>query len=312
MLDYLPYLKDKPIYLKIITLLLLMAISLVLMMVIGLVIAIPFWGIGILENFSKSIDYTSEAAVTFLKYFQVVNQVGVFILPVICFAYFENRNVGSYLRINRKPGGYLLIVAIIMFLVSIPAVNWMISINEKMHLPEFFSPIEDWMRSNEDNLGELTDAFLKTSTFSGLIVNLFIIGFVAAFGEEFLFRGVILRLFLDWSKSGHIAVFVSAIIFSAFHIQFFGFLPRVFLGILLGYSFISSGTLWTPIILHFIFNGIAVVAAFSFARGWVSTELENFGSTENPIIISLSLILSILLLFFLYRKKVSPVDENQH
>jgi membrane protease YdiL (CAAX protease family) len=311
MSDYLPYLKDKPFYQKIIALLLLMAISLVLMMVIGLVIAIPFWGIGILENFSQSIDYTSEVAVSFLKYFQVVNQIGVFILPVICFAYFENRNVGSYLRINRRPGGALLIVAIIMFLASIPAVNWMIGINEKMHLPDFMAAIEEWMRSNEDNLGQLTEAFMKTNTFTGLFVNLFIIGFLAALGEEFLFRGVILRLFFDWSKNVHIAVFVSAIIFSAFHLQFFGFLPRVFLGILLGYAFISSGTLWTPIILHFIFNGIAVVAAFSFERGWISTDMEEFGSTENPIIISLSLLLSLMLLFFLYRKGASHPDDYQ-
>lgn len=308
MFEFLPILKDKPVYLKLIALLFLIAVSLVLMMVIGLIIAIPFFGTGILESFSQQVDYTDSRTVQFLKYFQVINQIGVFILPVIGYAFLESRKVTGYLQINTKPRGSLLFISFLMILTSIPSVNWMIGINEKMHLPEFMQPIENWMQESEDNLGELTDAFLKTDSYSGLIVNMIIIALLAAVGEEFLFRGVILRIFQDWSKNSHIAVLISSAIFSAFHMQFFGFLPRLFLGILLGYSFISTGSLWTPIILHFIFNGISVTGAFLYERGLISEDTAQLGQVDNPTIIILSFVMSTIFLILIFRRKNKPVQ----
>ena len=303
MFELLPYLNSKSILFKVSVLLLLIAVSFVLTMVIGLVIAIPIFGTSILENFTNLNDSNNESAIHFLKYFQVVNQIGIFILPVLLYAWLENRNIGSYLRINRKPGVIHLLLSVLLILVSIPVINWMVEINQQMSLPDFMKGIENWMRESEDKTNEITEIFLKVNTIQGLIVNLFIIAFLAAVGEELLFRGVVLRLILEGTKNIHLAIIISAVLFSAMHLQFYGFFPRTILGILFGYIFIWTGTLWIPIILHFLFNGLTVVAAYLFNKGLISTDAESFGTSSSSRIIIGSFILMVVFLLILYKKR---------
>ena len=305
MFEFLPYLNSKSILLKVSVLLLLIAVSFVLTMVIGLVVAIPIFGTSILENFTNLNDSFDESTISFLKYFQVVNQIGIFILPVLLYAWLENRNVGSYLRINCKLGVIHLMLSVLLIFVSIPVINWMVEINQQMSLPDFMKGIENWMRESEDKTNKLTEIFLNVNTINGLIINLFIIAFLAAVGEELLFRGVVLRLILEGTKSIHLAIILSSVLFSAIHMQFYGFLPRAILGILFGYVFILTDTLWIPIILHFIFNGITVVAAYLFNKGLISTDIDSIGTSNSSMIIIGSFVLMIFFLFLLYRKKLT-------
>ncbi|MCD4683154.1 MAG: CPBP family intramembrane metalloprotease [Bacteroidales bacterium] len=301
MFEFLPNLDGKPFFLKISILILVIAVSLVLTSILGLLIALPFFGTGILENFNELNNAGNEFTIRFLKYFQVVNQLGVFIIPVLFYAYLEKRKIGNYLKVDKRPGLVYLVLSSILIISSIPAINWMVVLNEQMGLPEFMKGLEGWMRESEDKANKFTEAFLEVDTISGLIVNLFIIAMLAALGEELLFRGVVLQLFYEGLKNSHLAVFISAILFSALHLQFYGFLPRTVLGILFGYIFIWTGSLWIPIILHFLFNGITVVAAYLYNTGHISTDIESFGTTDNNIIIIGSFIISIILLFAIYR-----------
>ncbi len=296
MIDFFPRLKDKNVLLKISVLLLLIATSLLITMVLGIVIAFPIFGKEVLKNFMSIDSINSETTLQFLKYFQVVSQIGVFILPVLLYAYLENRNITGYLKINRKPNLLLLLFSALAVFASIPAINWTVEINEQMKLPEFLKGIENWMHESEDRTDQLTNAFLNVKTIGGLFVNLIIIALLAAIGEEFLFRGVILRLFADWLKNNHMAVLLSAILFSALHMQFFGFLPRTILGILFGYLFIWTGSLWVPIILHFLFNGVTVVAAYLYNVGLIETDADSFGSSENSFVIAISFAITLVFL----------------
>ena len=275
--------------------------SLFLSQVLGIVFAIPFFGLGILEHFNELNDYTNEVTIHFLKYFQVVNQIGFFILPAIMYAYLENRKPANYLKLNSKFNYAHLLVASILIIVSIPAINWLVEINEGMKLPGVFKGLENWMKDSENKTNKLTEAFLNVTTPGGLVVNLIIIALLAAVGEELLFRGVILQLFVEWFKNRHLAVILSAILFSALHLQFYGFLPRMVLGILFGYIFIWSGSLWIPIVLHFIFNGITVVAAYLYYKGLIQTDVESFGATDSTILVLFSFLLITLLVSFMFR-----------
>jgi membrane protease YdiL (CAAX protease family) len=301
MFDFLPHLKEKPILIKGLVLILLIAVSLLFSMVLGIVIAIPFFGTGILEHFNELNDYSNEFTIQFLKYFQVINQIGVFILPAILYAYLENRKPAAYLKLNSRPKFAHLLIASILIIASIPAINWLVEINEGMRLPEIFKGLENWMRDSENKTNQLTEAFLNVTSPGGLLINMIIIALLAAVGEELLFRGVVLQLFVDWFKNRHLAVILSAILFSALHIQFFGFLPRMFLGILFGYIFIWSGSLWIPIVLHFIFNGITVVAVYLYHKGLIQTDVDSFGVTDNALLILSSFLLIALLLYAIYR-----------
>ena len=273
-------------------------------MLFGIVLAIPFFGSNILDLISGLSDYSNSESINALKYFQIINQIGIFILPAIFYSYLDKRNVTSTLKLNIKPKIITLIFASILIFISIPFVDWMISVNQSMKFPEFLGNLENWFRESEDQATALTELFLKVNTIGGLLFNIFMIGIMAAISEELLFRGVLLKLFAEWTKNIHLAVIFSAILFSAFHLQFYGFLPRFMLGVLLGYLFVWSKSIWVPIFIHFLNNTIAIIVSFLFNKGVISFGIESVESYDNSVYWgSILLIIIFIILIFLNEKK---------
>ena len=172
-----------------------------------------------------------------------------------------------------------------------------------MKLPEFLSGIEEAMKRMEDSAALLTEAFLSTKSISGLMLNLFMIAVIPAIGEELFFRGLLQKFFIDWTKNPLTGILIVSFLFSFFHLQFYGFLPRFYLGVLFGLMYYWSGTIWLPIIAHFINNGAAVLLYFFLGKELVEQNLDNVGTLEsNWIIFFISLILVIISLFQIYRQ----------
>ena len=211
-----------------------------------------------------------------------------------------HRKVWDYLKLNVTPHLLTVVLASMTIIMILPFISWLVEINELLQLPEFMAGIEQWMKNSEEQAMKLTEAFLNDTTIEGLIINLFMIAFLAAVGEELLFRGVMLRLFKEWTGNSHLAVWISAILFSALHLQFFGFLPRMILGVVLGYLFIWSKSLWVPIIAHFVNNAAAVIVAYLYYKGDIKTDIESFGRTDNNILIIGSVIITLVLLISIY------------
>ena len=69
-----------------------------------------------------------------------------------------------------------------------------------MKLPEFMSGLENWMRTMEDAATVLVEKFMKVESIPGLLFNIFMIAIIPALGEELMFRGVIQRIFSNWTK----------------------------------------------------------------------------------------------------------------
>ncbi|MCK5839187.1 MAG: CPBP family intramembrane metalloprotease [Bacteroidales bacterium] len=285
---------------QLIFLVLIMLSSLLLTFLLGILIAIPFFGPDVLSMLSDMGGAVGDNNIELMKYFQVVSQVGTFIIPAFVFAFFIKRDVWGYLRLTRPPQLKSIILSVMMIMAILPFINWLVSVNGMLHLPEFFSGLEQWMRSSEQQAMELTEAFLSDTTWKGLVINLVIIAVLAAVGEELIFRGVLLRILYDWSKNMHLAVWLSAILFSALHLQFFGFLPRMILGVVLGYLFVWSKSLWLPIVTHFINNAAAVVAAFFYFKGDIDTDMESFGSSASPVVIAISFFIVVGLMYAVY------------
>lgn len=307
----LPTLESKSFLSKLGTLLVLIAVSFVVCNVIGILIALPFFGLDVLYNFDQPQDYSDPGTIPFLKYLQVVSQLGVFILPALLYAYLYNRKPIHYLRLKTRIHPYQLFLAALVIVVSIPFVNFLVSWNEQMTFPGFLAGIEDWMRNMESQAAKMTEAFLKVESIYGLIVNLFIIAFLAAIGEELLFRGVILKMLNESLQNIHLAVLISAIIFSAFHAQFYGFVPRMVLGVFFGYILVWTGSLWVPILLHMFFNGVSVVVAYLYEIDKITTNYEEFGEAASPWIVTLSALFSASLMWLIYRKKhATLLHEN--
>jgi uncharacterized protein len=290
-----------------------MIITFLVILALGVALSVPFFGRGLLDNLAAFTDYTNPQTIFALKYFQIVNQIGVFVVPAILFVILTDDHFSEYLGLNKGLKKFSILFGFIALVVSLPFINWIVQINGQVHLPGFLSGVEKWMRESEDTAQKLTDVFLATDKWGGLLVNLFMVAGLAAIGEELIFRGILVRLFREWTGNMHLAVFIPAFLFSAFHLQFYGFFGRLFLGLLLGYLFVWSGSLYVPVIVHFLNNAIAVILSFMNQRGAIHTDLETFGSSDNAFVIGASFVMVVLVMGAIYYheqgkyKKKAPV-----
>ena len=309
-----PVLHKFPVSLKIITFGAVILTCMIIILLLGILIAVPVFGSDVMQKLSLMSSSTKPDIITIAKYFQIVSQIGTFLIPVILFAFLDGINIGNYLKINSRPAFKTMFFGAAAILASTPLINFIGELNQHMVLPSFMSGVEQWMKDSENSAGKITDAFLHTTTTGGFIINLLMIGLIPAVGEEFLFRGVLQKLFHQWTKNIHFSVVLSAFLFSAIHMQFYGFFPRFFMGILLGYSFVWSGSLWIPITIHFVNNSAAVIVSYFVYTGNISNSLDTIGTGDKAIVpVIISLILTAGFVYFIYyyekNKKITPTEK---
>ena len=278
-------------------------VSFLIFLVLSVLIALPFFGLESILNMANMSNLSDPTNLAVLKYFQTVQAIGMFILPPIIIAYLFLGNIPEYLYLNKPFNASTFLLIIILMFVMSPLINFLGEWNSNMSLPSWMSGIEDWMRRSEDQADEMTEAFLNVKTIPGLSFNLFMVAFLPAVGEELLFRGVIQKIFTRMTKNTHWGIWISAILFSAMHMQFYGFIPRVLLGALFGYLLVWSGTMWLPMLGHFLNNGIAVIGMFMINNGLMSAEVEEYGSTENSYYAAIISLLLVVVILYMIKKE---------
>ncbi len=292
-------------------LLLTLAMALIILMVtvfVGALLAIPFVDKGIFELF-EALDPMAAQDMNLLRYLQIISHIGMFIIPSLILAWLFGRKSLSYLFLDNIPSRRMLLMSVLLVFVTVPFINYLMELNEQLHFPDSLRSVEDWMRRYEENAERTTKAFLSVDTLSGLFFNLFMVAVIPAIGEELMFRGVLLRIFNRWIRSHHWAVFITAIIFSAIHMQFFGFLPRFLLGLLFGYLVVWSGSLWPAIIAHFINNAAAVTFFYLFQHQMSDGTFESLGKGNEGIVYALISLVLIVLVMVWVRRHGKPVKE---
>lgn len=275
---------------------------------IGFLIAIPIFHLNLSDLTQLMSDYNDPDNMKFLKFLQTLQGIGLFIIPAFIIGYVFHSNTLVYLEFNPVKRR-LIGLTLFIFLAAIPLINSVAVFNQNMQFPEWLSGLERWMQQKEAGALELTKAFLKMDTFGSLLFNIFMIGILPAVGEELIFRGVLQRIFAEWTKNIHWGIAIAAILFSAMHLQFYGFLPRMLLGIILGYLFYWSGSIWIPIAGHFVNNTIAVIAYYYYGDKMVG-EIENFGASEGTLIYLIVGILLVAPLLFLFYKETRKTVKN--
>lgn len=270
---------------------------------LGLLIGKFYLGVDMAMLGNYISDPKTPEAVNFIKVFQFFSQLGTFILPVLFFSYLVSNEPASYLKLDRKPRTLYLSISFLLIFMALPFINYLESINQGLQLPDMLSGMENWIREKEDAATRLTEIIIKTNSLGGFFVNLIIVALIPAFGEELLFRGTILKLTNDVVKNLHWAVIISAALFSAFHLQFYGFLPRFALGLILGYIFVITNNLWIPMFIHFINNAAAITVYNLHYNGYIKTKMEDFGALDNPVYIIGSLLITLWLISIIYNKE---------
>ncbi len=191
---------------------------------------------------------------------QFFTNLFIFFLPAIATAYLCSFRPMQFLGLQRITNCKMLILTVLMLFCLFPAIELASYFNLKMQLPEFMAPLENWMRTKEETSKQFTDLLLSEKGFVPFIINLLIIGVTASVTEELLFRGALLSLLRKKIKNPHLSIWLVAVLFSAIHLQFYGFIPRLLLGAFLGYLLIWSRTVWLPMLAHFINNAIVLTA----------------------------------------------------
>lgn len=195
-----------------------------------------------------------------MRMMQLLSAIGTFLFPALAVAWLCSADPAAYLCIKRKVDTKILLLTLVsMFLMS-PAITLTALLNKQMILPEFMAPVESWMKAQEALAEQITNTLLAGDGMLTFLSNLFVIAIMAGITEEFLFRGALQRIIGQWTSNHHIVIWSAAILFSAFHLQFYGFLPRMLLGAYFGYLLYWSRNIWIPVFAHFVNNAFAVIS----------------------------------------------------
>ena len=239
-----------------------------------------------------------------LKWIQLLQTITLFLLPSLILAYMCAKAPFSWLQLDKKADWKVFLWAVGIMLVALPAINMLAQWNQHMVLPTWLSGVEEWMKAKEAEAEWLTKQFMSVTTISGLLVNLLLMAVLPALSEEITFRGVLQRLLSPKNSSlnsqlsnlnSHLSIWLTAIIFSAIHMQFYGFVPRMLMGALFGYMFVWTGSLWVPMLMHFVNNGMAVLLYFLANKaGWDMDKVDAIGTNETLWLGIVSLVLTIV------------------
>jgi len=280
-------------FVKILLLGVVMIVSVLVVLLFGLLLTIPFFGMDVFRAYLEG-----NHSINMIRYFQVVSHLGLFVGASLVFAYLVGRDPLRYLQARRIPGGRVILYSAIIMLVAVPLVYFLAYLNQQMSLPEALSGLEEWMRRTEDAAAQMTEQLLNVTSWQGLLFNLFMIAVIPAIGEEFIFRGALQRIFHQWFGNVHVAVIVAGVIFSAIHLQFYGFLPRALLGIMLGYMFVITGNIWVPVFAHFFNNAAAVTMHFYIYNSGMDVDMDSMGAHSLSIIPAA---ISLVVVYILFR-----------
>jgi membrane protease YdiL (CAAX protease family) len=277
----------------------------ILFSLIAFFLAIPIFGVSLTELVQYFETGILQEHIVLLKYFQTVQSIGMFVFPPFIIAWLYSRNSADYLKTNILPrfSSYILVLGIVFF--SLPFIQYLSQLNQGISFPEGLKGLESWLMNKEESAQELTRRFLSADNWQGLLVNILIVGVLPAIGEEFVFRGIVQRIFSKWTRNAHLGILIAAFFFSAMHIQFYGLFPRFFLGVLFGYLLLWSGSIWLPVFGHFVNNASAVVV-FYFTKdvNFSAGKYEAMNIPDVAIYISAGLILILSFLIY-YKEKQS-------
>lgn len=273
---------------------------------LGLLLAATVLAVGI------AFVIPNDGSVEYLKWMQFIQSAGTLILPAWLVAYLWTKHPIQWLHMDIQKRSYSIQmvcgICVLWMVVSVPGINLLNHLNQQMELPACLAGVEAWMKQAEEAAEALVERFIKADSIWILLINIGLMALVPAIGEEMTFRGVLLNLFSsisskkNTSKVPHAAIWIIAVIFSAVHLQFYGFFPRMLLGAALGYIAVWTGSLWMAILVHFTNNTLTVLMYYiAEQHHWNQDVLDSIGTGNTLWLGIMSVVVSAGLLYGLYR-----------
>lgn len=230
-----------------------------------------------------------------------VQDILVFILPAVTIGYLQSRSGARFLGLDSAPTTYWIAVSTALYFLLMPVVNYLAELNQQMSLPASMKGIEQAMRTMEADAERISNLLLSETSIPGMIVTILIVGVLTGFSEELFFRGATQGTLRRCGVGPQIAVWVTALIFSAVHFQFFGFVPRLLLGALFGYLYLWSGSIWVCAYTHALNNSCVVFTTWMINRGYWNESASNAGA--DPVMAAVSVLISGLLVWWVLKRR---------
>jgi len=296
---------------KILLVLFLMLTSYLILFGLGILVAWPIFDVAPAEVISILEEQNAQDHIELMKFLQVLYSIGLFMVPALLAGFLIGKDIWDFLKADRKPKFAISILVLLLLLISIPWINYLGYLNEQLSLPERWNDLMERIRQSDEDSWDLMKSYLSANNAWGLMFNLFMIALIPALGEEFLFRGVLQRIFGEWFKNPHLAVWLAAILFSLAHYQFLGFMPRIILGALFGYIFLWTGNIWMPILAHFVNNTVGVIYYYLFSQGKIGVDPQQLGMQQNPVLFITGSILLTIIGLIVIRQMPKYLTDSQ-
>lgn len=251
---------------------------------------------------------TIEQSAAAMRSTMAIQSICLFLIPSSAFVFFCQDDSKKYFSPVQSQSFLFYLLAILLIIVIQPLISSISYYNQQIVLPDSFASLENWMRMSEDNAEKSLTLLLSDKSIGSLLLNILVLAFVAGITEEVFFRGCMQQIFEKIVSNKHLAIWITAFIFSAVHFQFYGFIPRLLLGALLGYLYVWSGNIIIPVAVHISHNAIAVVFSHLYIGTSTYEQLDKLNLEQNTLLVMSSLILTISTLYFLYRKRASKME----
>lgn len=147
------------------------------------------------------------------------------------------------------------------------------------------------------------------------ILSLLVFALLPAICEEALFRGFLMTAFKD-KKAILRAIILSSLLFGVMHIDFIRIIPTTILGLALGYAVYCTGSIFIPMLMHFLNNGIVLFSGYfpehiiSKAYSCLEIDFSNLDFGHLISLIVLSIVFTIIGLVLLKKPKNEKVPGS--
>jgi len=278
--------------------------------ILGMLLVLPFFGLEFNQLIQALGDPLShpEAKIPIYIIQGITTLVGFIAIPWIYLQRVGIHPLSHFFQQKVVPGALFLtgVIVICFMVVNAPFIEW----NANVKLPEFLSSFEQWASQNEHLFKELTEYLTLFDSHWEFLLGLVVIAVIPAVGEELFFRGLIQNQFHFLFKNIHWAIWITAVTFSAFHLQFYGLVPRILLGVLFGYLYFWSQNLLVPIIAHFVNNGFTISLVYFAQLGIIDFDIESTGEI-SPLPVILFTIITFSMIFYFRKMHTNPTDSHE-
>ena len=297
-------LKEKPYWLQLIVLTLFMLGGMLVFSSLGTLLVTLIYHT---PNMMESAD-----PVTAIRITQTLTTIGTFLVPALLFAYCQDRRWFGYNAADRIPKQSMVNMVLVLSVTLLPVVGVLSAFNQNIMPQE--GAVAEFMRDLEEAANHILEVVTSQRSSWDLISNILVFAVLAGICEEFFFQGALQPLLMNWTRNPHVGILLTALIFSALHFQFYGFIPRFLLGLYLGYLFYWSRSLWLPILAHVLHNALSILVDFTLQGRGIDTDSMQFtdmrGSLPTAAACALISAMAIVYLWRIYRDDTANGQTN--